>query len=68
LHVNGDAAAAGVLRSLSGRLVDRPFIVFLREFAPAQGGSGGELHFHLAGEDRDQLGAVRVAALLAQVK
>jgi hypothetical protein len=26
------------------------------------------LHFHLAGEDRDQLGAVRVAALLAQVK
>jgi hypothetical protein len=68
LHVAGDAAAAGVLRALGGHLVQRPFILFLRTFAPARGDGGGALHFHLAGEDEDQLGAVRVAALLAQVK
>ena len=68
LHVNDDGAAAGVLRTLEGRLVDRPFIVFLREFAPSEGKGQRVVHFHLAGEDQDQLGAVRVAALLGQVK
>jgi hypothetical protein len=63
-----DGAAAGVMQALEGRLVDRTFIVFLREFAPSEAGERRELHFHLAGEDQDQLGAVRVAALLAQVK
>jgi hypothetical protein len=68
VRVSDGGAAAGVLRSLEGRLIDRPFIAFLREFSPAGGGGGRELHFHLAGEDGDQLGAVRTAALLAQVK
>jgi hypothetical protein len=68
LRVSDDGTAAGVLRALEGRLVDRTFIVFLREFAPSEPGQGHQLHFHLAGEDQDQLGAVRVAALLAQVR
>ena len=68
LRVNDNGAAAGVLRALEGRLVERTFIVFLREFAPSAAGERRELHFHLAGEDQDQLGAVRVAALLAQVR
>ena len=42
-----------------GHLVQRPFILCLRTFAPARGDGGGALHFHLAGEDEDQLGAVR---------
>jgi hypothetical protein len=74
LRVDDRGEAASALRVLGGRLIDRPFIAFLRQFARAQGESGGEggregeLHFHLAAEDQDQLGAVRVAALLAQVK
>jgi hypothetical protein len=68
LRVSDDGAAAGVLRSLEGRLVERTFIVFLREFAPSEAAGRRELHFHMAGEDQDQLGAVRVAALLAQVR
>jgi hypothetical protein len=68
LRVADRGEAAGTLRVLGGRLIERPFIVFLRRFAGAQPGSEGELHFHLAAEDQDQLGAVRVAALLAQVK
>ena len=68
LQVNDSGVAAGVLRALEGRLVDRPFIVFLREFAPSEARGERQLHFHLAGEDQDQLGAVRVAALLGQVR
>ncbi len=68
LRVDDQGEAANTLRVLGGRLIERPFIVFVRQFARAAGGIGGELHFHLAAEEGDQLGAVRVAALLAQVK
>jgi hypothetical protein len=68
LRVDDRGEAAGALRVLGGRLVDRPFIAFVRRFAREQGGSESELHFHLAAEDQDQLGAVRLAALLAQVR
>jgi hypothetical protein len=67
LRVDDRDEAASTLRVVGGRLIERPFIVFVRQFAPTSGG-GGELHFHLAAEDRDQLGAVRVAALLAQLR
>jgi hypothetical protein len=68
LRVDDRGEAASTLRVVGGRLVERPFIVFIRQFAPARGGNESELHFHLAAEDDDQLGAVRVAALLAQLR
>jgi hypothetical protein len=68
LRVDDQGEAASTLRVLGGRLIERPFIVFIRRFARAAGGNEGELHFHLAADEGDQLGAVRVAALLAQVR
>lgn len=68
LRVDEHGEAASTLRVVGGRLVEKPFIAFIRQFAPAHGGQEGELHFHLAAEDDDQLGAVRVAALLAQLR
>ena len=65
--------AAGVLRMLDARLVGSTFVVFVRAFeadgeAGAGAGSGAALHFHFAKDDKDELGAVRQASLLGEVR
>ena len=73
--VEGKAPAAGVVRMLEARLVGATFVVFVRTFGQAEAGgdvsAGGrvaELHFHFAKDDKDELGAVREASLLGEVK
>jgi hypothetical protein len=63
LRLNGTAPGAGVMRALDDRLIGVSLVAFVREFDAAYGAGRGELHFHLAGEDQDELDAVRVAAL-----
>lgn len=67
--------AAGVLRMLDARLIGSTFVVFLRAFEPeaTAAGEAGEagrptLHFHFARDDKDELGAVREASLLLEVR
>lgn len=64
LRVTDADPGAGIVRTFDGRLIGKTFIAFLREFAREDGSGEGDLHFHLAGGDKDELGAVRVAALL----
>jgi hypothetical protein len=71
--VDGTAPAAGIVRMLEARLIGATFVVFLRTFghvdqgmSPASGGR--ELHFHFAKDDKDELGAVREASLLGEVR
>jgi hypothetical protein len=63
--------AAGIVRALEARLVGTTFVVFVREFrsGPSEGESGGrELHFHFGKDDPAELGAVREASLLGEVR
>ena len=75
--MQGKAPAAGVVRMLEARLVGATFVVFVRTFGHTGDGSdvgasdkekGAELHFHFAKDDKDELGAVREASLLGEVK
>jgi len=60
--IDGKAPGARLLRALEGQIIGAPLVAFLREFASA-GGEEGELHFHLAGDGKEEVDAVRVAAL-----
>jgi hypothetical protein len=63
--------AAGVVRMLDARLVGSTFVVFVRAFeadGEAGAGPGSALHFHFAKDDKDELGAVREASLLGEVR
>jgi hypothetical protein len=76
--VDRRAPAAGVVRMLEAHLVGATFVVFVRQFVPSDhgapaDGSGvdaapAELHFHFAKDDKDELGAVRQASLLGEVR
>jgi hypothetical protein len=74
--VEGTAPAAGIVRTLEARLIGATFVVFLRAFGhvdvgaadPASDHHSAELHFHFAKDDRDELGAVREASLLGEVR
>jgi hypothetical protein len=73
--VEGKAPAAGIVRMLDARLVGATFVVFVRTFDHADDASdpgaahgAAELHFHFAKDDKDELGAVREASLLGEVK
>jgi hypothetical protein len=63
LHVKATAPGAKVMRVFDRRLIGLPLLAFMREFEPTNGDGPGELHFHLASQDKDELDAVRVAAL-----
>jgi hypothetical protein len=65
LLVSPRAPAAGVLGSMESRLVGLTFVVFVRGFAsPREAGDGeGELHFHLAPDDKAEQDRVRAASL-----
>ena len=71
--VDGNAPAAGIVRMLEARLIGTTFVVFVRDVRSRRrgrrcgGGAGAaELHFHFAKDDKDELGAVREASLLAR--
>lgn len=73
--IEGKAPAAGIVRMLEARLVGATFVVFLRTFGhagegadPAPRRSSAELHFHFAKDDKEELGAVREASLLGEVR
>lgn len=72
--VEGNAPAAGIVRMLEARLVGATFVVFVRAFRHAEGRGQGddpgaaEPHFHFARDDKDELGAVREASLLGEVR
>jgi hypothetical protein len=73
--VEGKAPAAGIVRMLEARLVGATFVVFVRTFVPAKETPDpaadrrtAELHFHFAKDDKDELGAVREASLLGEVR
>jgi hypothetical protein len=76
LVVEGTAPAAGIVRTLEARLIGATFVVFLRSFGhvdvgatdPASEPRSTELHFHFAKDDKDELGAVREASLLGEVR
>jgi hypothetical protein len=61
--IDGKAPGARLVRALDGQIIGAPLVAFLREFASTQGREG-ELHFHLAGDGKNEVDAVRVAALV----
>jgi hypothetical protein len=74
--VEGKAPAAGIVRTLEARLIGATFVVFVRTFVHVDAGEAdraserrsAELHFHFAKDDKDELGAVREASLLGEVR
>ncbi|HEX3770878.1 MAG TPA: hypothetical protein VHV30_08450 [Polyangiaceae bacterium] len=72
LFVASKSPAAGVVRMLDAKLMGSTFVVFVRAFAPdaTQPGEalGAVLHYHFAKDDKDELGAVREAKLLGEVR
>jgi len=68
LCVDPTAPGATVMRVFDRRLIGVPLVAFVREFEPADRGRRGEVHFHLAGQDKDEIDAVRVAALSGEPK
>jgi hypothetical protein len=80
--VDRRAPAAGLVRMLEARLIGATFVVFVRQFVPSDHGTPSdgsiayappepapaELHFHFAKDDKDELGAVREASLLGEVR
>jgi hypothetical protein len=69
LAVSPTDSAAGIVRAYEARLIGKTFIVYLRQFAHpgAPPGDPGDLRFHVAGDDADQLSAVKAAVLLDKV-
>jgi hypothetical protein len=68
LQVDSSGPGAGILRTFDSRLIGVTLVAFLREFAGTDESGGGKLHFHLAREGKEELHAVRVAALLGEVQ
>ena len=72
--VQGTGPAAGIVRMLEARLIGSTFVVFVRKFGHEAGGDPGaaesvaDIHFHFAKGDKDELGAVRQASLLGEVR
>jgi hypothetical protein len=64
LQVQPTDPSAGILKSMSGRLVGHTFVVFLRTFrhgSGAQAGDDADLHFHVAPDTKDEIASVRAA-------
>ena len=60
--IDSKAPGSRLVRALEGQIIGAPLVAFLREFASA-GAKEGELHFHLASDGKEEVDAVRVAAL-----
>jgi len=73
LQIKTTDPSAGVVGSNEGRIAGMTFIAFLREFAGDGAASSGgdasaQLHFHVAPDSKDEVDAVRRAALLGEVR
>jgi hypothetical protein len=71
LQIRASDPSAGVVRSNEGQIAGKTFVAFLREFSPAPGADGAaaaQLHFHVAPDSKDEVDAVREAALLGEVR
>jgi hypothetical protein len=69
LSVSPSDSAAGIVRAYEARLIGKTFIVFVRQFSHAgtPPDDPGDLRFHVAGDNPDEVGAVKAAVLLDQV-
>jgi hypothetical protein len=75
VEVGPSAMSSGLLRAYESHLIGSTFVAYLREFAHAGAASApgavpveGDLHFHIARDDKDEVEAVRAAALLDRVR
>jgi hypothetical protein len=71
LTIKDSDPAAGILKATEGKLVGSTLIAFLRQFqglSPPRGTGGPELHFHVAGDSKEEVDRVREAALLGAVR
>jgi hypothetical protein len=68
LQVDAADPAAGIVRAYENRLVGKTFVVFVRAFARPGADAEGDLHYHIAADEKDELDAVRTAVLLEQVR
>ena len=67
LDVRRSDPAAGLLVSAEGRLAGIVLIAFVRQFAPSGAGDRA-VHFHLTGDTKETVAAVRSAALLEDLQ
>jgi hypothetical protein len=68
LQVEPTDPSAGIVNSMSNRLVGHTFVVFLRTFAHPDTTEDGDVHFHIAADTKEQLEAVRSAIMLGEVR
>jgi hypothetical protein len=68
LQVDATDPAAGIVKAYENRLIGATFVVFVREFARPGADAEGDLHYHIAPDQKDELDAVRSAVLLEQVR
>jgi hypothetical protein len=71
LQIKTTDPSAGIVRSNEGRIAGMTFVAFLHEFADdadASAGGSAQLHFHVAPDSKDEVDAVRQAALLGEVR
>jgi hypothetical protein len=68
LQVDAAGPSAGILKQFATRLASGTFIVFLEEFARADGLPGAQLHFHLAKDSPDEVISIREAAALGDAQ
>jgi hypothetical protein len=70
LQIKGTDPSAGIVRSTEGQIAGKTFVAFLREFSDddRSHGDAAQLHFHVAPDSKDEVDAVRQAALLGEVR
>ncbi|MEO8874834.1 MAG: hypothetical protein ABI461_04530, partial [Polyangiaceae bacterium] len=65
LHIEGDNPSSAIVRSMQTTLGGKTFVVFMREFARADGEP--EWHFHISPDTKEVASAARDATTLAQM-
>jgi hypothetical protein len=68
LQVEPTDPSAGIVNSMSNRLVGHTFVVYLRTFAHPDTTEDGDVHFHIAADSKEQIEAVRSAIMLGEVR
>jgi len=63
IAVGRSSPSAGILKGLQAQIVGKTFVGFLRTFVRPDGDQ--EMHFHLAPDAKEEVGAVRDAAALS---
>ncbi len=66
VRIDKSSASQGIMKSFGARLVNRPFIAFVRLFVRPDGDS--ELHFHLSPDSKEMVSAVVDAISLQRLK